>query len=204
MTANNRDKQKNFRYVRLIKYNLTKLLTCYAGLKYITVLVNQTLVLVNFYIRRYGQTKNKQEKQEREREREREREGGGEAFKPLGRRGGKLPTTAKQGNNLLVSSEFLRSVLPVKYSPNSCSSFRARSYIFCACSSVIRLFCSRMNSTVLGLMKSAMGYSDATCRRLIAYPLTSKMQCLFWNKVAHLDISMTPYNLTWISNTSLL
>lgn len=32
--------------------------------------------------------------------------------------------------------------LPVKYSPNSCSSFMARSYVFLACSSVNLLFMS--------------------------------------------------------------
>ena len=35
-----------------------------------------------------------------------------------------------------------------------------------------------IDSTDLGLMKIAMGYNWATCKRLIALPLTSKIQCL--------------------------
>ena len=57
---------------------------------------------------------------------------------------------------------------PVKYSPNSCSSFSALSYVFCACSSVSRLLSSRMESTDFGFKKSAIGYKVATWSRLIA------------------------------------
>ncbi len=43
----------------------------------------------------------------------------------------------------LRSSGWIRNfALPVKYSPNSCSSFMARSYVFLACSSVNLLFIS--------------------------------------------------------------
>lgn len=58
--------------------------------------------------------------------------------------------------------------LPVKYSPNSCSSLRALSKVFCACSSVSRLLRSRMHSTDIGFKKIAIGYSVATWSRLMA------------------------------------
>ena len=39
-----------------------------------------------------------------------------------------------------------------------------------------------MDSTDFGLMKMAMGKSCATCNRLIAFPLTSSIQCLPWKQ----------------------
>ena len=39
-----------------------------------------------------------------------------------------------------------------------------------------------MASTDLGLMKIATGKSPATCSRLMALPLTSRIQCLPWRQ----------------------
>ena len=47
--------------------------------------------------------------------------------------------------------------IPVKYSANSCSSFCARSYVFTACSSVIRLLISLSVSTDFGFRNIAIG-----------------------------------------------
>lgn len=88
----------------------------------------------------------------------------------------------------------------MKCSVNSCSSLVALSKVFLACSSVRRLFISlqmrpqvrraesrarlscvhthMMFSTPLGLMKMAMGCSRASWSLLMAFPDTSRMQCL--------------------------
>ena len=80
--------------------------------------------------------------------------------------------------------EYIKFLLPVKESPNSCSSLRALSYVLRAWSSVIRLFISRMLSMDLGFKKTATGCSWAICKRLMALPLTSRIQCLpcVWEK----------------------
>lgn len=81
---------------------------------------------------------------------------------------------------------------PVKYSAKSCSNFMALSNVFLACSSDIRLFISMMLSTDIGRKKMAIGCSWATWRRLIALPLTSRMQCLPWRKnKTEIEVQMT-------------
>ena len=79
---------------------------------------------------------------------------------------------------ILLTLSFHLFLLPVKESPNSCSNFSALSYVLRAWSSVILLFISRMLSMDLGLRNTATGCNWAIWRRLMALPLTSKIQCL--------------------------
>ena len=53
-----------------------------------------------------------------------------------------------------------------------------------------------MESTDLGLMKMAIGCRAAICRRLMAFPLTSKMQCFPFSATWRTDATDVPYRLS--------
>ena len=83
-----------------------------------------------------------------------------------------------------------QEVLILEYShfllPYTCTLYISETHLYFSLQSfdaeISICFTHRMFSTVLGLMKMAMGWSWASCSLFIAFPETSRIQCLPWGE----------------------
>lgn len=64
------------------------------------------------------------------------------------------------------------------------------------CMYVINKLTYMIESTDLGLINTAIGYNCATCKRFIALPDTSRIQCLPFSATSRTLATEVPYKLS--------